>query len=160
MNTKKQSRKRNFSTMRMVGAQMQTARKAAGYTQRSLGEAVLADEETIASIEQGRRPLLPDLAETLDQLLDTKGLLLAGVQNMPEFDQFPLYAEQYMVHEREAVALSWYDNAVLPGLLQTEAYARAVLRERVPATTRTNSRPRRRPASSARRSCTASVRRR
>ncbi|WP_405880486.1 helix-turn-helix transcriptional regulator [Streptomyces sp. NBC_01136] len=133
MNTKKQSRKRNFSTMRMVGAQMQTARKAAGYTQRSLGEAVLADEETIASIEQGRRPLLPDLAETLDQLLDTKGLLLAGVQNMPEFDQFPLYAEQYMVHEREAVALSWYDALVIPGLLQTEAYARAVLCERVPA---------------------------
>ncbi|MGW1895496.1 helix-turn-helix domain-containing protein [Streptomyces sp. NPDC002004] len=133
MNTRKQPRRKNLSTMRMVGAQMQTARRAAGYTQRSLGEAVLADEETIASIEQGRRPLLPALAEALDQLLDTKGLLLAGVENMPEIDQFPLYAEQYMVHEREAVALSWYDNAVLPGLLQTEAYARAVLRERVPA---------------------------
>jgi DNA-binding XRE family transcriptional regulator len=112
---------------------MQVARKTAGYTQRSLGEAVLADEETIASIEQGRRPLLPDLAETLDQLLGTKGLLLAGVENMPEIDQFPLFAEQYMVHEREAIALSWYDNAVVPGLLQNEAYARSVLRERIPA---------------------------
>ncbi|MGQ5263878.1 DUF5753 domain-containing protein [Micromonospora sp. ZYX-F-536] len=29
--------------------------------------------------------------------------------------------------EREAVALRWYESAVLPGLLQTEAYARAVL---------------------------------
>ncbi|MFD4522828.1 Scr1 family TA system antitoxin-like transcriptional regulator [Streptomyces sp. NPDC058470] len=133
MNAKKQPRKKNLSAMRMVGAQMQTARKAAGYTQRALGEAVLADEESIASIEQGRRPLLPDLAETLDQLLDTKGLLLAGVTNMPEIDQFPLFAEQYMLHEREAIALSWFDNAVVPGLLQTEAYARAVLRERIPA---------------------------
>ncbi|WP_328544340.1 helix-turn-helix transcriptional regulator [Streptomyces europaeiscabiei] len=134
MNSKKQQpRKRNLSTMRMVGAQLQAARKTAGYTQRVIADAVLADEETIASIEQGRRPLLPDLAETLDQLLDTKGMLLAGVRNMPEIDQFPLFAEQYMVHEREAIALSWYDNAVLPGLLQTEAYARAVLRERVPA---------------------------
>ncbi|MFC9848511.1 Scr1 family TA system antitoxin-like transcriptional regulator [Streptomyces sp. NPDC060223] len=133
MNAKKQPRKKNLSAMRMVGAQMQTARRAAGYTQRTLGEAVLADEESIASIEQGRRPLLPDLAETLDQLLDTKGLLLAGVTNMPEIDQFPLFAEQYMLHEREAIALSWFDNAVVPGLLQTEAYARAVLRERIPA---------------------------
>jgi transcriptional regulator with XRE-family HTH domain len=119
--------------MRMLGTQVQTARKAAGYTQRSLAEAVLADEETIASIEQGRRPLLIDLARTLDELLDTKGMLAAGVENLPEIDQFPLYAEQYMVHEREAIALSWYDALVVPGLLQTEAYARAVLRERVPA---------------------------
>ncbi len=133
MNTKKLPRKKNLSAMRMVGAQAQAARKAAGYTQRSLAEAVLADEETIASIEQGRRPLLPDLAKTLDQLLDTKGLLLAGVENMPEIDQFPLYAEQYMEHEREAIAISWFDNAVMPGLLQTEPYARAVMRERVPA---------------------------
>ncbi|WP_282703013.1 helix-turn-helix transcriptional regulator [Streptomyces sp. CC219B] len=132
MTTKKQ-RKKNLSTMRMVGAQVQAARRATGYTQRSLGEAVRLDEETIASIEQGRRPLLPDLAQILDRLLDTKGLLVAGVDNMPEFDQFPLFAEQYMLHEREAVALSWYDNAVLPGLLQTESYIRAVLSERVPA---------------------------
>ncbi|MFJ2832535.1 DUF5753 domain-containing protein [Streptomyces sp. NPDC087263] len=133
MNAKKLPRKKNFSAMRMLGAQVQAARKAAGYTQRALAEAALADEESIASIEQGRRPLLPDLAETLDQLLDTKGLLLAGVTNMPEIDQFPLFAEQYMLHEREAIALSWFDNAVVPGLLQTEAYARAVLRERIPA---------------------------
>ncbi|WEB41840.1 helix-turn-helix transcriptional regulator [Streptomyces yunnanensis] len=133
MNSRKQQRKKNVSTMRMLGIQLQTARKAAGYTQRSLGQAVLVDEETIASIEQGRRALLVDLARTMDQLLDTKGTLAAGVENLPEIDQFPLYAEQYMVHEREAIALSWYDALVIPGLLQTEPYARAVLCERVPA---------------------------
>ncbi|MFJ9617093.1 helix-turn-helix domain-containing protein [Streptomyces noursei] len=133
MNARKPQRKKNVSTMRMLGIQLQTARKAAGYTQRSLGEAVLVDEETIASIEQGRRSLLIDLARSMDELLDTKGLLAAGVENMPEIDQFPLYAEQYMAHEREAIALSWYDNAVLPGLLQSREYARAVLSERVPA---------------------------
>ncbi|ELS56105.1 helix-turn-helix domain-containing protein [Streptomyces viridochromogenes] len=132
MNSKKLPRKKNLSTMRMVGKQMQAARKAAGFTQSSLGKAVLADEETIASIEQGRRPLLLELAQALDELLDTKGTLAAGVENMPEIDQFPLFAEQYMVHEREAISLCWYDNAVLPGLLQTRDYARAVLRERVP----------------------------
>jgi DNA-binding XRE family transcriptional regulator len=127
------SRKKNPTTMRMLGAQLQVIRKAAGYTQRTLGEAVLADEETIASIEQGRRPLLLSLAQALDELLDTKGVFVAGVENMPEIDQFPLFAEQYMVHEREAIALSWYDALVVPGLLQTEPYARALLGSRVPS---------------------------
>ncbi|MER7371920.1 helix-turn-helix transcriptional regulator [Streptomyces lanatus] len=132
MNSKK-PRKKNVSSMRMLGAQMQTARKAAGLTQRALAAEVLVDEETIASIEQGRRTLLLDMAEAVDRILDTKGTLAAGVENFPEIDQFPLYAEQYMVHEREAIALSWYDALVVPGLLQTEPYTRAVMRERVPA---------------------------
>jgi transcriptional regulator with XRE-family HTH domain len=133
MNSGKRPRKKNLSAMKMLGAQMAAARRAAGFTQRALGERLMVDEETIASIEQGRRPLKPDLAEVLDQLLDTKGALAAGVENMPEIDQFPLWAELYMEHEREAIALSWYDALVVPGLLQTEAYARAVLRNRVPA---------------------------
>jgi hypothetical protein len=62
-----------------------------------------------------------------------KGLLSVGVENLPEIDQFPLWAELYVEHEREAITLSLYANQALPGLLQTEAYARAVLRERVPA---------------------------
>jgi transcriptional regulator with XRE-family HTH domain len=133
MNSKKLPRKKNLSAMRMLGAQVQRARKAAGLTQRVLAVQALVDEETIASIEQGRRSSMLDMAESLDQILDTKGTLAAGVENLPEIDQFPLYAEQYMVHEREAVALSWYDALVIPGLLQTERYAYAVMRERVPA---------------------------
>ncbi|MFF2102431.1 Scr1 family TA system antitoxin-like transcriptional regulator [Streptomyces sp. NPDC102256] len=133
MNSRSVPRKKNHSAMKMLGIQVGTARRAAGLTQRALSERLMLDEETVASIEQGRRPLKPDLADLLDQLLDTKGLLAAGVQNLPEIDQFPMWAELYMEHEREAIALSWYDAMVLPGLLQTEAYARAVLRNRVPA---------------------------
>ncbi|MFE0330716.1 Scr1 family TA system antitoxin-like transcriptional regulator [Streptomyces sp. NPDC058960] len=133
MTSRKPPRKKNVSAMKMLGVQLGTARRAAGHTQGSLARELMVDEETIASIEQGRRPLKPDLAELLDELLDTKGLLTAGVANLPEIDQFPMWAELYVEHEREAIALSLYANQVLPGLLQTEEYARAVLRERVPA---------------------------
>ncbi|MFC8518885.1 Scr1 family TA system antitoxin-like transcriptional regulator [Streptomyces sp. NPDC057257] len=133
MNAGKQRRKKNKSTMQMLGKQLQAARKAAGYTQSSLARAVGLEEVTIASIEQGRRPLMPALAATLDELLDTKGMLLAGVENLPEIDQFPLNAEQFEVHVREAIAISWYECFVLPGLLQTPEYSRALLRDRVPA---------------------------
>ncbi|EST27767.1 DUF5753 domain-containing protein [Streptomyces niveus] len=51
---------------------------------------------------------------------------------MPEIDRFPAWSEQYMDLEREAISMSFFANQVLPGLLQTENYARAVIRSRVP----------------------------
>ncbi|MFF7752720.1 Scr1 family TA system antitoxin-like transcriptional regulator [Streptomyces sp. NPDC007971] len=125
--------RKNQSAMKMLGRQVATARRAAGLSQAGLSVALNINEETIASIEQGRRPLKRDFAEILDEFLGTKGLLAAGVANLPEVDQFPLWAEEYMDQERVAIALSWYDNAVIPGLLQSEPYARAVLQNRVPA---------------------------
>jgi transcriptional regulator with XRE-family HTH domain len=135
MNPRKRPRRKNASAMKMVGALLAVFRSAAGFTQRGLAERVVVDEETIASIEQGRRPLKGDLATVLDELLDTKGALSTALTHMPEVDLFPRWAEEYMDLEREALALSWYDNQVLPGLLQTEAYARAVFRNDVPVLT-------------------------
>jgi transcriptional regulator with XRE-family HTH domain len=125
--------RKNASTLRLIGAQLALFRQVARLTQRELGERACVHEETIASIEQGRRPLKPDLAEELDRLLDTKGALAVAVDNLPEVDQFPAWAEEYMDLERAALTLSWFDNQVVPGLLQTENYARAVFQSKVPA---------------------------
>ncbi|MFD4571099.1 Scr1 family TA system antitoxin-like transcriptional regulator [Streptomyces sp. NPDC058417] len=119
--------------MKMLGRQLAAARRAAGMSQPEFSARVSINQETLASIEQGRRPLKLDTAERCDEVLGTKGMLAAGVMNLPEVDQFPLWAEEYMDQEKVAIALSWYDALVVPGLLQTEAYARAVLQNRVPA---------------------------
>ncbi|MER7310904.1 helix-turn-helix domain-containing protein [Streptomyces halstedii] len=118
--------------MKLVGKLVGLFRVAAGLTQAQLAERATVQMETIASIEQGRRTLLPDLARRLDELLATKGALETAVDNMPEVDLIPAWAERYMDLEREALALSWFENQVLPGLLQTESYARAVFRSKVP----------------------------
>ncbi|MFE7897644.1 DUF5753 domain-containing protein [Streptomyces sp. NPDC057424] len=73
-----------------------------------------------------------DLAEQLDRLLDTKRAFVAALVEMPEVDLVPLWAEEYLDREREALAISWYESLLVPGLLQTEVYARAVFRSRVP----------------------------
>ncbi|QUI33206.1 helix-turn-helix domain-containing protein [Streptomyces alfalfae] len=126
-------RRKNASAMKMLGAQVAALRRAAGLTQRQLAERLVVDEETIASIEQGRRLLKGDFAEGLDEILEAKGVLAAAVEHMPEVDLFPRWAEEYMDLEREAISLSWYDNQVLPGILQCEAYASAVLHCKAPA---------------------------
>ncbi|MFJ9124682.1 Scr1 family TA system antitoxin-like transcriptional regulator [Streptomyces sp. NPDC102340] len=124
---------KNPSAMRLVADLVALFRKAAGYTQAALAERLIVAESTIAAIEQARRPLVPKLAASMDQLLETKGALAAAVAAMPEVDQFPLWAESYIQHEREAIALSWYDALVVPGILQTAEYARTLLGQRVPA---------------------------
>ncbi|MFF7970944.1 Scr1 family TA system antitoxin-like transcriptional regulator [Streptomyces sp. NPDC007905] len=131
MGTTRRARK-NASAMKMVGALLALHREAAGYTQNSLGQRSVLGEEMIASIEQGRRPLKPDVAEQLDELLDTKGTLSVAVSRMPEVDLVPMWAEEYLDQEREAIVISWYESLLVPGLLQTEAYARAVFSSRVP----------------------------
>ncbi|MEU0397576.1 helix-turn-helix transcriptional regulator [Streptomyces sp. NPDC006208] len=131
MHPRKRQRK-NASAMRLVGALVARFRETAALTQRELADRICVHAETVASIEQGRRPLKPDLAELLDGVLGTKGALGTAVANMPEIDLIPAWAEQYMDLEREAIALSWFENQVLPGLLQTERYARAVFRSKVP----------------------------
>ena len=86
-------------------------------------------EETIASVEQGRRPLKPDLAKALDRVLDTKRALETAVDNMPEIDLIPAWAEQYMDIEREAIALSCFDEPGAAGSAPDGEYARAVFRQ-------------------------------
>ncbi|MEV6724405.1 helix-turn-helix transcriptional regulator [Streptomyces xanthochromogenes] len=125
--------RKNASAMKLVGALVAEFRAAAGLTQSELGQRVLLHTEMIGSIEQGRRPLKPDLARALDDLLETKRALQTAVANMPDVDLIPTWAEEYMDLEREAIALSWFENQVLPGLLQTENYARAVFLSKVPA---------------------------
>ncbi|WP_330174285.1 helix-turn-helix transcriptional regulator [Streptomyces sp. NBC_01498] len=134
MHNKKRLRK-NASAMKLVGSLVSLFRQVAGLTQRQLAEIACVHEETIASVEQGRRLLKPDLAELLDQVLDTKGALMTALEHMPEVDLYPAWAEQFIDTEAEAIAISWYENQVVPGLLQTESYARAVFRNRVPAFT-------------------------
>ncbi|MFE7358256.1 Scr1 family TA system antitoxin-like transcriptional regulator [Streptomyces sp. NPDC057543] len=131
MHPRKRQRK-NASAMKLVGKLVGVFRVAAGLTQAQLADRVGHQVETIASIEQGRRALLPALACRLDELLETKGALGTAVENMPEVDLIPAWAEQYMDLERDALALCFFANQVLPGLLQTENYARTVFDSRVP----------------------------
>lgn len=122
----------NATTMKMVGAMVAAARIAKNLTQKQLGELVRLDAETIASIEQGRRALMPNVAELMDQVLGLPGILTVAAHKMPQIDVIPPWAEPLINLEQKAVALSSYQNQVVPGLLQTQAYAEAVFRSRVP----------------------------
>ncbi|MFF8265654.1 Scr1 family TA system antitoxin-like transcriptional regulator [Streptomyces virginiae] len=122
----------NTTALKMVGEQVAVCRAARGLTQRELGRRVGLQEETIASIEQGRRPLMPDVAEAMDRELDLPGVLTVAAHRMPQIDVTPPWAEPLINLEQQAQAVSSYENQVVPGLLQTQAYATAVFQSRIP----------------------------
>ncbi|WP_326768054.1 helix-turn-helix domain-containing protein [Streptomyces sp. NBC_01591] len=121
---KKKSKR--ITSWHLIGAQLAMFRKAARMTQAALAERCCVGEDTIASIEQGRRTLQRELAVLLDELLDTKGALEVAVLKVPQKERFPAFVQDYVEYEQEAVTLLSYQNQVVPGLLQTEEYIRFV----------------------------------
>ncbi|MFE6770369.1 Scr1 family TA system antitoxin-like transcriptional regulator [Streptomyces fimicarius] len=122
----KQSSIRRVTSWHLVGAQVRHFRKRAGLTQAALAARLAVGEEAIASIEQGRRSLLLDLAIRIDELLDTGGALQVAVEKIPREERYKALAKDFFQYEQDAVSVLAYETQLIPGLLQTEAYARFV----------------------------------
>ncbi|MEU7639279.1 MULTISPECIES: helix-turn-helix domain-containing protein [unclassified Streptomyces] len=117
---------KRITSWHVIGAQLSHFRRAARLTQPALAEAVGVHEDTIGSIEQGRRALKIDLAEAFDEILGTKGALAVAVEKVPDKERFPAFVQDFVEYEADAISLLSYENHVMPGLLQTPDYAQAV----------------------------------
>ncbi len=79
-------------------------------------------------MEKGETGGGPELVQALDQYCETPGLLLAMWElAISDQSQFKERYQRYMALEAEATSLWHLAVGVLPGVLQTEAYAREVL---------------------------------
>ncbi|WP_220133048.1 helix-turn-helix domain-containing protein [Streptomyces ipomoeae] len=120
-----------------VGKLLKLLREQAGMTQKELGEAVRYGPDAISAMERGVRVARPEVLETADEVLGAKGLLKAMIPEIKEGmkkarTRHPEWYRSYAGLESEAVELHFYANQGVPGLLQTEEYARAVFSRRRP----------------------------
>ncbi|PKV87173.1 helix-turn-helix transcriptional regulator [Streptomyces sp. TLI_146] len=120
-----------------VGEQIKVLRIRAGLTQREFGRLVGYTESQISSIERGVRVPQPDFLEKADKILNAGGLLIAVKKSIEKAQtkarvRHPGWFRDYAKAEAEAVSLHDYSTLAVPGLLQTEDYARAVFRHRRP----------------------------
>ncbi|NEA19715.1 helix-turn-helix domain-containing protein [Streptomyces halstedii] len=116
---------------RALGKQLKVLREAAGLSQKELGAAVHCGEDLVSAMERGVRTPQPDFLERADELLGAGGVLRATIPDVLEAraksrTRHPEWYRGYARLEAEAVQLYVYTNQSMPGLLQTEAYARAV----------------------------------
>ena len=111
----------------LFGARVRRLRLAAGLTQTELGDKVHVVGTRITQIERvsGAKPTL-ELARALDVVLGADDLL---VELWPYVyrEAFPDWSRRFMEYSERAVLIREYAAHVVPGLLQTESYARAVL---------------------------------
>ncbi|MEU7488303.1 helix-turn-helix transcriptional regulator [Streptomyces sp. NPDC042319] len=118
-------------TLHVFGQQLKLCRLRAGMERSRLGSLTGYSASTIASFEQGRRIPPPKFIDTVDDVLDAGGVLKAGKEEVARA-QYPAFFRDAARLEAEAVELHVYANHVVPGLLQTEEYARAVFTMRRP----------------------------
>ncbi|MFE8947968.1 helix-turn-helix domain-containing protein [Streptomyces sp. NPDC007856] len=107
------------------GVLLQHLRKRAGLSQQQLGDAIGYSLEQVASVEQGRRPAKAAFTAAADRVLEAGGVLLV-LQDEVDRAKLPRFFRNFAVIEAEVVSRFSYDPLLVPGLLQTEAYARAV----------------------------------
>lgn len=81
---------------------------------------------TFASIENGRLVPKPDTALRLDEVLGANGEVVDAANKAREDAAAP-WLRPWADHETEATLIRTFHPNLVPGLLQTEAYARAIL---------------------------------
>ncbi|MEU0988412.1 helix-turn-helix transcriptional regulator [Streptomyces sp. NPDC005953] len=113
-------------SLRAFGEVVKAFRKRARLTQEEFAPRVRYSVPTIASIEQGRRFPPPDFVERAEEVLDAFGALRGAARHLSRQPGLASWFRQWAKLEAEAVSLNTYECRVVPGLLQTEKYARAV----------------------------------
>ncbi|MFD3514614.1 Scr1 family TA system antitoxin-like transcriptional regulator [Streptomyces sp. NPDC058657] len=108
------------------GKLLKLFREKAGMSREALAEAVGYSYEQTASIEQGRRPAKGRFTECAEEVLGAGGVL-GALQEEVDLARLPRFFRNYAVLEAEALSFFWYGGYVIPGLLQTDDYARALL---------------------------------
>ncbi|MFF0299816.1 helix-turn-helix domain-containing protein [Streptomyces sp. NPDC004562] len=109
----------------VFGRQLKLFRERAGLDRARFGSLTGYSASTIASFEQARRIPPPKFIDQADQVLEAGGVLSASKEEVARA-QYPAFFRDAARLEAEAVELHVYANQAVPGLLQTEEYARAI----------------------------------
>lgn len=107
--------------------ELRAARTGAGLSQEDLGKAISYSASLVSAVENGQRPPTREYVTAVDRALDKGGLFERLLDRIVSLDQSPIWLRDWIVFEREATLIRWYEQSLVPGLLQTEEYARAIL---------------------------------
>ncbi|TXS39716.1 helix-turn-helix domain-containing protein [Streptomyces sp. t39] len=111
----------------LLGAELRHARIKAGLTQDELGEPLFVSGSYIGQMEAGTRRILREHAVRLDEVLGTADFFTRNCE-VSSKSRYPDHFAEAAEAETTATSIMESSTLLIPGLLQTEAYARAVFR--------------------------------
>ncbi|MFI9393550.1 Scr1 family TA system antitoxin-like transcriptional regulator [Streptomyces bauhiniae] len=115
----------------MIGAELRHARERKGLSQEQLGQVLFVSGSFICQLEAGTRRMQPEYARMLDEALDTGDFFTRNCAATAK-SKYPEHFAEAAEAEAQATAIREYSPLLIPGLLQTPEYARAVFRAYLP----------------------------
>ncbi|MEU4925726.1 helix-turn-helix transcriptional regulator [Streptomyces yokosukanensis] len=114
------------SPLDYYGFELRRCREAAGLTQKQLGDIINFTASLVGQIETARKLPTLDFSERVDAALGTGGLL-SRLHPLVMRSQLPAWFQQVAELEVRAAEICSFQTHMILGLLQSPAYARAVL---------------------------------
>ena len=127
------SRETARTPRQVFGAMLRYYRERAGLSRTELARQISKSVSLIQAIELGQRAATADVTEDLERVLPADGALTRLRDEIGDglgYQAYPSWFQDWLASEREAKRLRWFEPMLVPGLLQTEDYARAVFRAR------------------------------
>jgi transcriptional regulator with XRE-family HTH domain len=114
--------------LNFFGAELRRARMAAGLSQEQLGLRVGYSGAQVGKVETGERVPSLDFARRCDTALPEMGGLFARIFDLARrWDGgYPSWFAEWVEAERQATSVCWWEPLLIPGLVQTADYARAL----------------------------------
>lgn len=119
-------------SLKGFGALVKLFRTRKGLTQEQLAPLVGYSPQAVASIEQGRRFPQRDFIAAAEEALEATGVLAEAGKHLSRQPGLAQWFRHWAGLEERALNLWVYECRVVPGLLQSEGYARAVFESNVP----------------------------
>jgi transcriptional regulator with XRE-family HTH domain len=127
------SREPGRTPRQVFGAMLRYYRERAGLSRSDLAQQICKSTSLIQAIELGQRAATAEVTEDLERVLPADGALKQLREEIGDglgYQAFPAWFQDWALKEAEAVTLRWFEPLVVPGLLQTPDYARAIFRTR------------------------------
>jgi len=118
-------REPSSGVLAFFGAELRRLRSAAGLSQEDLGQRVCYSASLIGMVETARRVPTRDFAQRCDVALGCDGAL-TRLWPLVSREALPRWFRSYSEIERDAASIRSWEPLVVPGLMQTQDYARAL----------------------------------
>lgn len=122
-------RERDTAALSLFTDELKAAREQRGWSQADLADRIPYSLSAISMVEALHRAPTRPLALHLDNAFGTPGTFARLERRLRDLP-FPASFRPFAAYETEATALYTFEHSLIPGLLQTPGYARAVLATR------------------------------
>lgn len=117
---------------RRLGREITAARRRSRKSQAQVARALGVVQSTVSAWERGTRGLQQKQAEDLDRLFGTSGVVQRAWDRANTPDVLPEWYDEVEQLEAKVSELREYQPLIFPGLIQCEAYTRALLTDSAP----------------------------